>query len=195
MSATQGPLVILSGPSGAGKSTVLRRLLGTDALHLHLSVSATTRAPRGQERHGVDYHFWTRQRFDAAVRAGALLEWAEVWGKCYGTLRSEVEPYRERGDGVVLDIDVQGAAQVRRKCPEAVTVFLRTSSLDEYERRLRMRHTEDEPSIQRRLAGARAELAHAGEYDHQVINDDLEAAVADLYAIVAAQFRPETKEK
>jgi guanylate kinase len=169
--------------------------MGIDDLHLHLSVSATTRAPRAKERDGVDYHFWTREHFDAEVRAGAFLEWAEVWGKCYGTLRSEVEPYRERGEGVVLDIDVQGAAQVRRRCPDAVTVFLRTSSLDEYERRLRKRHTEDEPSIQRRLAGARAELAHAGEYDHQVINDDLEAAVADLRAIVAGLFRPQTKEK
>jgi guanylate kinase len=188
MSATPGPLLILSGPSGAGKSTVIRRLLEQGDLPLHLSVSATTRAPRGQERDGVDYHFWTRPRFDAEVAAGEFLEWAEVWGNCYGTLRSEVEPYRARGVGVILDIDVQGAAQIRIKCPDAVTVFLRTSSLDEYERRLRKRHTEDEAAIQRRLAGARAELAHAGDYQHQVINDELGAAVADLHTLVKGLF-------
>ncbi len=191
MSTTPGPLVILSGPSGAGKSTVLRRLLALGDLPLHLSVSATTRPPRGPERDGVDYHFWTRERFDACVAAGEFLEWAEVWGNCYGTLRAEVEPYRARGVGVILDIDVQGAAQLRNNCPDAVTVFLRTSSLDEYERRLRHRHTEDEPAIQRRLAGARAELAHAGEYQHQVMNDELEAAVADLHALLKGLFARE----
>jgi guanylate kinase len=188
MSGQRGPLVILSGPSGAGKSTVLKRLLDSGEWPLRLSVSATTRAPRGQERDGVDYHFWTRERFLAEVAAGAFLEWAEVFGNCYGTLRSEVEPYRDRGVGVILDIDVQGAAQVRQKCPDAVTVFLRTSSMDEYERRLRKRHTEDEPALQRRLAAARGELAHAREYQHQVINDDLESAVADLRAIVGGLF-------
>jgi guanylate kinase len=188
MSATRGPLVILSGPSGAGKSTVIRRLLERGDLPLHLSVSATTRSKRGTEQDGKDYHFWTRERFDAELAAGGFLEWAEVWGKCYGTLRSEVEPYRERGVGVILDIDVQGAAQVRQKCPDAVSVFLRTSSMDEYERRLRERQTEDEPAIQRRLAGARAELAQAGKYDQQVINDDLEVAVADLHTFVTQSF-------
>jgi len=188
MSATPGPLLILSGPSGAGKSTVIQRLLERGDLPLRLAVSVTTRAPRGQEQDGVAYHFWARPRFDAAVSAGEFLEWAEVFGHCYGTLRSEVEPYRARGTGVILVIDVQGAAQVRQKCPDAVTVFLRASSLDEYERRLRKRHTEDEPTIQRRLAAARGELAHAGEYQHQVINDELEAAVADLRGIVAGLF-------
>jgi guanylate kinase len=188
MSVSKGPLLILSGPSGSGKSTVLQRLLKIEDLPLRLSVSATTRRPRGYEQDGEHYHFWTRARFEAEVAAGAFLEWAEVYGNYYGTLRREVEPYREQGIGVVLDIDYQGAAQVRRLCPDAVTVFLRTSSLDEYERRLRKRHTEDEPAIQRRLAGARLELAHAGEYQHQVINDDLGAAVADLHAIVRNLF-------
>jgi guanylate kinase len=188
MSGQRGPLVILSGPSGAGKSTVLKRLLESGECPLRLSVSATTRAPRGQERDGREYHFWTRERFLAEAAAGAFLEWAEVFGNCYGTLRGEVEPYRDRGVGVILDIDVQGAAQVRQKCPDAVTVFLRTSSMDEYERRLRKRHTEDEPALQRRLAAARGELAHAGEYQHQVINDDLESAVADFRAVVGGLF-------
>jgi guanylate kinase len=188
MSGQRGPLVILSGPSGAGKSTVVKRLLDGGEWPLRLSVSATTRPPRGKERDGVEYHFWTRERFLAEVAAGAFLEWADVFGNCYGTLRSEVDPYRERGVGVILDIDVQGAVQVRQKCPDAVTVFLRTSSMDEYERRLRKRHTEDAPALQRRLAAARGELAHAGEYQHQVINDDLESAVADLRAIIGGLF-------
>jgi guanylate kinase len=160
----------------------------TSELPLHLSVSVTTRAPRGQEQDGKDYHFWSRPRFDSAVAAGDFLEWAEVFGRCYGTLRSEVEPFRERGEGVILVIDVQGATQLRRRCPDAVTVFLRTSSLDEYERRLRNRHTEDESAIQRRLTAARGELEHAHAYDHQVINDDLTAAVTNLQAIVAERF-------
>src|SRR5262249_45960163 len=118
------------------------------------------------------------------IAAGAFLEWAEVFGNYYGTLRSEVEPYREQGVAVVLDIDVQGAEQVRQKCPDAVTIFLRASSLDAYERRLRKRGTEDEAAVRRRLAAARGELEQAGKYDHQVVNDDLDAAVAQVRAIV-----------
>jgi guanylate kinase len=183
-----GPLIVLSGPSGSGKSTVLKRLLAEAEPPLHLSVSATTRPPRPGEVDGVHYHFWTRKRFEEEKQAGAFLEWAEVYGCYYGTLRCEVEPYRRRGEGVILDIDIQGAAAVRRLCPDAVLVFLRTSSFETYERRLRQRGTEDEATIQRRLAGARRELAHAGDYDHQVVNDDLEAAVSGLRAILSGLF-------
>src|SRR2546421_6481564 len=121
MTATLAPLFILSGPSGSGKSTVLKRLLAGAGVPLRLSVSATTRAPRPGETEGVDYYFWTRDQFEAEVKAGAFLEWAKVHGNCYGTLRGEVDPWRRQGVGVILDIDVQGAAQVRRLCPEAVT--------------------------------------------------------------------------
>jgi len=151
---------------------------------LELSVSATSRTPRPGEQDGVHYHFWTQEKFLRAIEEGAFLEWAEVHGAYYGTLRSEVEPFRGQGLGVILDIDVQGARQVRKLCPDAVTIFLRASSLDAYERRLRQRGTEDEAAIQRRLAGARRELDCSGEYQHQVINDDLHAAVAQLRAIV-----------
>jgi len=181
---SKGPVIILSGPSGSGKSTVIKWLLASVDLPVRLSVSATTRPPRAGERDGVDYHFWTRERFLKEVAAGAFLEWAEVHGNYYGTPRGEIEPYVARGTGVILDIDVQGAAQVRRLCPDAVGVFLRASSFDEYERRLRRRHTEDEPAIQRRLARAREELACAGEYQYQVINDELDAAVAQLRGLV-----------
>ena len=184
----RGPLIILSGPAGCGKSTVTARLLACGDLPLRQSVSATTRPPRPAERDGVHYRFWTRERFEAERDAGGFLEWALVFGNYYGTPRSEVEPYREQGDGVILVIDVQGAAQVRAKCPDAVSVFLRTSDLSEYERRLRARGGSDEATIRRRLENARAELARAGEYQYVVLNDDLDTAVEQLRAIARQQF-------
>jgi guanylate kinase len=184
----RGPLIVLSGPSGSGKSTVIARLLAPADLPLRLSVSVTTRPPRPQEQDGIHYYFWARDRFEVERAAGGFLEWAEVFGNYYGTLRREVEPYRATGTGVILDIDVQGAAQVRRQCPEAVTVFLRTSSLAAYEQRLRQRGTESEPAIARRVAAARCELEHAREYDSEVVNDDLGQAVAELHAIVRRSF-------
>lgn len=185
---THGPLIILSGPSGSGKSTLLERLLATTDLRLHVSVSATTRRPRGGEVDGKHYFFWTRERFEEARRAGAFVEWAEVHGCLYGTLRSEVDPYRARGVGVILDIDVQGARQVRRLYRDSVSIFLRTRSLETYESRLRQRGTENEEAIRRRLAAAARELGHAVEYDYQVVNDDLCTAVAEVESIVRHQF-------
>lgn len=188
------PLLIVSGPSGSGKSTVIARLLADTKWPLHLSVSATTRPPRPGEIEGVHYYFWDRARFEEELRAGAFLEWAEVHGNYYGTLKREVEAYRAQGEGVILDIDVQGAAQVRVKCPDSVSVFLHAASLDRtlelrtLEERLRKRHTEDEASIQRRLAAAGRELACAGGYDYQVINDDVDSAVAELRAILQCQM-------
>jgi guanylate kinase len=178
------PLIIVSGPSGSGKSTVIAQLLADNRLPLHLSVSATTRPPRTGEQDGVHYYFWSPERFEREVSAGAFLEWARVHGHCYGTLRKEVEPYRLQGRGVILDVDVQGAAHVRQLCPDSTTIFLRASSLDAYERRLRQRGTEDEAAIRRRVEAARAELARAGEYDYEVVNDDLEKAVSKFREIV-----------
>jgi guanylate kinase len=182
----KGPLIILSGPSGVGKSTVIRRVLEMTDLPLHLSVSATTRKARPgdptrnrlPEQDGVAYHFWNQERFEKGIEAGEFLEWAKVYGNYYGTLKSEVEPFRQQGIGVLLDIDTQGAAKVKQKCPDVVRVLLRASSMAAYEQRLRERHTEDEASIQRRLAGAQRELDRAAEYEYAVINDDLETAVA-----------------
>src|SRR5262249_23857012 len=151
--------------------------------------SATTRAPRRGEIDGVNYHFWTPQLFEEQVQAGAFLEGAHVHGNSYGTLRSEVDGSREKGQGVILDIDVQGAAQVRKSCPDAVAVFLKPSNAEDYEQRLRRRGSEDEAAIQRRLKTARRELARAPEYEYQVINDDLDTAVAHLKAIVQKQFQ------
>jgi guanylate kinase len=163
---------------------VIQRLLQDPALKLHLSISATTRAPRPGESDGQHYHFWTRERFDKERAADKFLEWALVHGQYYGTLKEEVEPFRTRGIGVILDIDVQGRTQVCRQVPDALSVFLRTALPRTYEERLRNRGTEDEESIQRRLATAQRELAQAGSYDYQVHNDDLDAAVAELRGVV-----------
>jgi guanylate kinase len=188
---TKGPLIILSGPSGSGKSTVVERLLERarqEDLRLRVSVSVTTRPPRAGEQDGVHYHFWTRTQFDEAVRAGSFLECAEVHGACYGTLQSEVEGPREKGIGVILVIDVQGAAQVRERCPDSVSVFLRPPSLEVLEQRLRWRGTESEAAIQRRLENARRELERSGEYEYEVLNDNLETAVGRLLEIIRRQF-------
>jgi len=184
-----GPLIILSGPSGCGKSTVIQRLLATLGLPLHLSVSATTRAPRPDEKEGVHYFFWTPERFEEARARGELLEWARVHGNFYGTLRSEVEANRRQGKGVLLDIDVQGAAQVRQRCPDIdVSIFMAPPSLEVLRQRLERRGTEDAPTIQRRLAAVEAEMAHQGDYDKVVINDDLDRAVAEVEALVRQSF-------
>jgi guanylate kinase len=184
----RGPLIILSGPSGAGKSTVIRQLIEEGGVPLRLSVSATTREPRPEEREGVDYHFLTRQQFEELKEQGAFLEWAKVHDHYYGTLRREVDEPRDRGVGVILDIDVQGAEQVRQQCPDAVSVFLTTSSPEVYAERLRRRGTETEASISCRLANARREEERKNEYDHVVVNDDLEQAVAGLREVVVGAF-------
>lgn len=184
----RGPLIIVSGPSGTGKSTLIRRLLDLRRWPVRLSVSATTRQARVGEKDGVDYHYWNRVRFEAALAAGEFLEHAEVHGNYYGTLEREVEPHRASGQGVILDIDVQGAALVREKLPDHVSVFVYTASLDDYEKRLRKRGTEDETAILRRLSDARAELSHAGEYQYQILNDDLDAATDRLAQIIDGAF-------
>jgi guanylate kinase len=184
-----GPLIILSGPSASGKSTLVQRLIDERVYPLRVSVSATTRLPRLGEMDGVHYHFWTPQRFEEGIRAGEFLEWAQVFGKdYYGTLRREVDDYTPHGIGVILVIDVQGAAQVGSQRPDAVSVFVRTSSMQEYEKRLRGRGTEDEAAIQRRLETAQRELERIGDYRYVIVNDDLAAAVAQFRGVLAPYF-------
>jgi guanylate kinase len=181
---TPGPLIIVSGPSGSGKSTLIKKVLERHPGRLRLAVSATTRPRRKGEQDGVDYHFWTAEQFERELAAGAFLEHARVHGShCYGTLHSEVDPYREQGMGVFLDIDVQGAARVRELYPEHLSVFIRLPSPEVYRQRLVLRGEPPE-SIERRMRTAEEELTHVGKYQHVIINDDLQRAVAELDALV-----------
>lgn len=178
--------LVISGPSGAGKSTIIQALLARTP-GLVRCLSCTTRAPRGQERDGVDYFFLAPEEFARRVAADAFLEHATVFGKhSYGTPRSFVEEQLAAGRSVVKDMDVQGAAQIRRSFPAAVLVFVAPSSRAEIERRLRGRATDSDEVIARRLAEADAELARWRDYDFLVINDDLERAVGDLAAVLRA---------
>lgn len=187
-----GPLIILSGPSGSGKSTVIRALLTESPFPLRQSISATTRPPRPGEVNGRDYHFVSEEQFRLAIEAGELLEWARVYGNYYGTPRNEVDAFRERGFGVILVIDVQGAALVRAQYPDSLTVFLTTSTPEIYEQRLRARGTEDEASLLRRLKTAARELARQGDYRYTVYNDDLAVAVRQLRERIEPKFTNET---
>jgi guanylate kinase len=186
----QGRLVVVSGPSGAGKTSVMRRVYQTCGVPLVRSVSATTRTPRDGETDGVDYHFVTPEDFQLRRQRGEFLECFEVFGHShwYGTLRAEVASGLNRGKWVVLEIDVQGALAVMREYPDAITIFLRPSSPQELERRLRDRGTETEQSIRRRLAQAESEMAVAGRYQHQVINDDMDQAVREISEILTNQW-------
>ena len=180
-----GLLLVLSAPSGAGKTTLARRFLASRD-GAHFSISATTRDPRGAERYGIDYHFVSPERFAALVGEGAFAEWAEVHGKRYGTLLSTVREALAAGRIAVFDIDVQGGAQVKAIWPDqAVTVFVLPPSMQELERRLRTRSTDSDEVVARRLGGARSEIERGlAEYDYVVVNDDLEAALRQLLAIV-----------
>jgi guanylate kinase len=179
-------LVVLSGPSGVGKSTIVRRVLERFPDRLRLSVSATTREPRPGEREGVDYHFLSPDEFTRRRQAGDFLECFEVFGRghWYGTLRSEVTPSGQGPKWVILDIDVDGAAKVRRLAPKILSIFLHPGSEGELERRLRARGTESEEAIERRLEVARRELACADEYQYVVTNDSLDEAVEKICEIL-----------
>lgn len=179
--------VVISGPSGSGKTTIVERLLETSPVKLVKSVSATTRPPRKNEVHGGDYYFLTPQEFDDRRRRGEFLECAEVHanGNWYGTLKSEVEQARRQGAWALLEIDVQGARRVMQDYPQALTIFLRAESVEDYERRLRFRGTDSEEVIQRRLANARNELQSAPHYRYQVVNDDLDRAVREINQIIS----------
>lgn len=182
-----GLALIISAPSGAGKTTLCKSFLEQDRT-LHLSISCTTRPPRAGEREGVDYHFLSETEFLKRKDQGRLLEWAQVHGHYYGTPREGVETPLKEGRDVLLNIDVQGGASLRRALPRnAVLIFVCPPSLAELEKRLRQRGQDDENTIQLRLKNAQRELAGLPTYDYLVINDTLSRALADIEAIRTAE--------
>jgi guanylate kinase len=176
---------VITGPSGVGKGTLIR-LLRERVPELALSVSATTREPRPGEEEGVDYHFLSDEQFARDVGEGAFVEWAEYSGRRYGTLRSELRRHLDAGRPVVLEIEVQGARQVREAMPEAVQIFIEPPDGEALKDRLVGRGTDDPDAIARRLAVAEDELAAAGEFQYRVVNDRLDEAVARLVEIVTS---------
>ncbi|MEB3239631.1 MAG: guanylate kinase [Cyanobacteriota bacterium] len=186
---TPRPLTVLTGPSGVGKGTLVQ-LLRQRHPQLWLSVSATTRPPRPGEQEGVHYFFHSPETFEALVEGGGLLEWARFAGNGYGTPRAAVEERLARGIPVLLEIELEGARQVRRHCPEAFQVFVRPPSLAELERRIRGRGTDSEEAIVRRLARAEEELQAEPEFDAVVVNHELPQAVADLERLMGLEVPP-----
>jgi guanylate kinase len=181
-------LLVLAGPSGVGKGTVGRALLHREPT-LAWSVSATTRAPRAGEVDGVDYHFVTRDEFEALRDSGGFLEWFEVYGQLKGTPIAPIEARLAAGGDVLVEIDVQGALAVKARYPDAVLVFLRAPDRAVQETRLRERGSDDSEQIRRRLETASAEEALAAEFDAVVVNDDLDQAVEEVAAILASRRR------
>lgn len=181
-----GTLYIVAAPSGAGKTSLVNALLERER-DIALSVSYTSRAPRPGEVDGRHYHFVSRELFEHMATAGAFYEYANVHGDLKGTARTAVEPLLAQGHDVLLEIDWQGAEQVRKSHPQCISVFILPPSRAELERRLRSRASDDAETIARRLANSREEIAHAGDFDYIVVNDVFADALADLRAIVTAQ--------
>lgn len=184
--AGRGQIFVLSAPSGTGKSTVAG-LVRRDMPDLAYSVSLTTRAPRAGESDGVDYHFVTREEFQARVAAGRMAEYAEIFGNLYGTSADMLERTLDEGRDLLLDIDVKGAAQLRGHFPDGVYIFLLPPSRAELERRLRQRGSESEEQVRQRLDRAVEEFAQARHYTHLVVNDQLDQAVREVGAIITAE--------
>jgi guanylate kinase len=183
--ARQGNLIIVSGPSGSGKSTVAASVLASIP-DLAFSISYTTRAPRGSERNGVEYHFVGQDRFEQLLRADELLECATVYGNYYGTSKGLVNEALARGTDVLLDVDVQGARTIRLKRPDAVSVFILPPSCMTLRRRLEQRALDKHYEIEQRLQIACEEVAHYVCYDYLIINDELDTAIDELKAIILA---------
>lgn len=181
-----GKLVIFSAPSGSGKTTIVRELLKRFDC-FEFSISATSRNPRGQEQNGVDYYFLSNEEFRARVERDEFVEWEEVYqGTCYGTLKSEMERIWAKGNIILFDVDVMGGINLKRIFGnDACSVFIMPPSVEELERRLRGRGTDSEEVILKRIAKAEFELSKSSEFDHVVINDNLEVAVAEVVNIIS----------
>jgi guanylate kinase len=182
----RGRVFIISAPSGTGKSTVIQKLMETRS-DLYFSVSATTRPPRPGESDGVSYRFLSHKEFEALIRQSELLEHAEYVGNYYGTPKQPVLDHISRGNDIILDIDVQGCKQVKKAMPEAVTIFIVPPSLEELERRLRYRGTDEEDKMRKRLERAITELGEKDSYDYVVINDSVDRAAQEILDIMARE--------
>lgn len=180
----KGLLIIISGPSGVGKGTVRSYFMDDPALKLAYSISMTTRSPREKEQDGVDYIFTSKEKFEEAIRNGELLEWAEFVGNYYGTPMAQVERLRNEGKNVLLEIEVQGATQVREKCPDALSIFIIPPSMEELEKRIRGRKSEAEEVVQQRLAKASKEMKMVNNYKYIVCNDDPQLAADMIRTII-----------
>jgi guanylate kinase len=179
LTKAKGRLIVITGPSGVGKGTLLKSLLQRHP-ELKLSISATTRSPRDGEVDGVNYYFITRQKFDLMVSADEFIEWAEFAKNCYGTPRRAVEEQLDAGEWVILEIELDGARQIRQSFPEAYRIFILPPSIEELESRIRGRGQDSDDAIDRRLQRAKAEIDAANEFDVQIINDEFNAAVDRL---------------
>ena len=179
----KGRLIIISAPSGTGKSTVISKLF---ELHpgIRFSVSATTRSPRQGERDGVEYYFMTHERFKTMIENGEFLEYAEYVGNYYGTPIAPIHDSLNAGDDVLLDIEVKGHKQIKEKMPEAISIFIVPPSMEELEKRLRLRATDSEEAILKRLETAKIEVLEAEHYDHVVVNDVVERAAQEILSII-----------
>lgn len=179
----KGLLVVLSGPSGVGKGTIRDLFIRRPELNLTFSISMATRNKRAMETDGVDYYFVSKERFEQAIANDELLEWAEFVGNYYGTPLAEVERLRNQGKNVLLEIEVQGALQIKEKCPDALTIFIVPPSMDELERRIRGRRSEPEEIVQQRLNKASKEMELTGQYRYVVCNEDPQLA-ADIISVI-----------
>lgn len=179
----KGLLIIISGPSGVGKGTVRSLFMNDESLRLAYSISMTTRPRREKEVNGKDYLFVSKEEFEQAIARGALLEWTEFVGNYYGTPLSAVEDLRNQGKNVMLEIEVQGAMQVREKCPDAISIFIIPPNREELEKRIRGRHSEAEEIVQQRLAKAAEEMKMVKDYKYVICNDDPQLA-ADMITLI-----------
>jgi len=190
----RGLLVVISGPSGVGKGTVRNEFMKNEDLNRCYSVSMTSRSMRPGEQDGVDYFFVTREQFEKAVEEGKLLEWTEFVGNYYGTPLEYVEKLRNEGKNVILEIEVEGAAQIKAKCPDALTIFITPPSMEELERRIRGRRTEAEEIVQQRLAKAAREMTMVGQYKYVICNEDVSLAAELISVIIRRHMEKEDAE-
>lgn len=184
----KGLLIVFSGVSGVGKGTILSKLMPMEELNLVYSVSMTTRKPREGEVEGVNYFFVSKKRFLQAIKNGELLEHARFVGNDYGTPKDYVEKMLNEGKNVVLEIEINGAKQIMEKCPDALSIYIVPPSIEELERRLKERSSEDEQTIMKRIAKARKELDDMDFYEHVVCNDDLDVAVEEVRQIILKEI-------